>query len=119
MRRIRRWRVKLLVTAAAGLFASALAAQTMPKLPDGIALPMSEDSIGQVTFYHFTHVDESKPDCTTCHPKLFSIVKVEGKTRAPITHEVMGRGESCGACHDGKKAFAIDDDCTMCHRDPE
>jgi c(7)-type cytochrome triheme protein len=116
MRRIRRWRVKLLVTAAAAMFASALAAQSMPKLPDGIELPMSEDSIGQVTFYHFTHVDEARPDCTTCHPALFSIVKVKSKAPPPITHEAMGQGQQCGACHDGKKAFAIDEDCTACHR---
>ncbi|MCX6544793.1 MAG: hypothetical protein NTV05_10325 [Acidobacteria bacterium] len=27
----------------------------------------------------------------------------------------MKQGRACGACHDGKKSFGVDD-CTMCHR---
>jgi c(7)-type cytochrome triheme protein len=33
----------------------------------------------------------------------------------PIVHATMEKGEQCGMCHDGKKAFALDEDCTFCH----
>jgi c(7)-type cytochrome triheme protein len=29
--------------------------------------------------------------------------------------ERMKKGELCGACHDGSKAFAVDE-CTSCHQ---
>jgi c(7)-type cytochrome triheme protein len=98
------------------LLASALGAQTLPKLPGPTALPKSADSPGQVTFNHSTHVDDAKPTCTTCHPRLFSILKDGAPApRAAIVHAKMEKGQQCGACHDGKKAFAIEDDCAACH----
>jgi c(7)-type cytochrome triheme protein len=109
--------------AGAGLaLATTLAAQTLPKLPDGIALPQSADSPGQVTFNHATHVDDASPSCTACHPRQFSMLDAErarrglAQGRVAITHERMQKGKQCGACHDGKKAFAIEDDCTGCHQ---
>lgn len=97
----------------------ALGAQALPKLPSRIALPRSENSPGQVWFVHDTHLDPARPDCTTCHPRPFRILKAGSpKRRVPITHERMERGELCGRCHDGKKAFALDEDCTYCHREP-
>jgi c(7)-type cytochrome triheme protein len=112
----RQWRSRfpgLLVVAALALWGTALAGQSMPKLPDGLPLAKSADSPGQVTFNHFTHVDEANPSCTSCHSSLFPILK--SSPRPKYTHEVMGKGQLCGACHDGKKAFALDDDCSACH----
>lgn len=91
----------------------ALGAATL-KLPAGIDLPQGGDSPGVVTFYHETHVDAEKPDCTTCHPGQFRILGATRRT--PITHERFDRGEACASCHNGKKAFAIDDDCSNCHK---
>lgn len=109
---------RVLATAGAVALATALAAQTLPKLPDGLALARSADSPGQVTFNHSTHVDAGRPDCTGCHPKPFPILKAApGVTRTPIVHAKMDKGQQCGACHDGKKAFALADDCTLCHRE--
>jgi c(7)-type cytochrome triheme protein len=110
------WPARVVVMAAGLLLASALGAQTLPKLPGPMALPRSADSPGQVTFNHATHVDDAKPTCTTCHPRLFSILK-EGAPapRVAIVHAKMEKGQQCGACHDGKKAFAIEDDCAACH----
>jgi c(7)-type cytochrome triheme protein len=34
----------------------------------------------------------------------------------PVTHADMEKGRYCGACHDGKKGFALDD-CAACHQD--
>jgi c(7)-type cytochrome triheme protein len=98
--------------------AVALSAQSLGRLPAGIALPRSADSPGQVTFLHETHVDAARPDCTTCHPRLFSILRQgEGAKRVPIVHAQMDKGRQCGACHDGKRASAMEDDCTHCHRE--
>ena len=100
------------------LCAVALSAQSLSRLPAGIALPRSADSPGQVTFLHETHVDAARPDCTTCHPRPFSILEQgEGAKRVPIAHAQMEKGGQCGACHDGKRASAIEDDCTHCHRE--
>lgn len=96
---------------------SAVAAQSkMPKLPAPYQFAQTGDSPGKVTFNHASHVDESAPSCTSCHPKAFSILKAgaaaDGK---PVTHAAMEKGQSCGACHNGKKSFGFDD-CTLCHR---
>ncbi len=104
----------LLMLAGGGLLA-----QGLPKLPDGLALVKSSDSPGQVTFNHFTHVDSTKPECATCHPKPFSILGSKGGKRATMKHDDFQKGQFCGSCHDGKKAFAVEDDCTNCHRDGE
>jgi c(7)-type cytochrome triheme protein len=92
---------------------TAAAAGDLPKLPGPLALPQSGDSPGVVTFNHETHVDADKPACTTCHPRLFKILKASPRT--PIVHDRMKQSQQCGACHDGKKAFAPED-CTACHR---
>ncbi len=98
--------------AAAGLGAAAL-----PKMPGPIAIPKSADSPGQVVFDHESHVDASSPDCTVCHPRPFSFVKTgRAVPREPMVHDRMDKGAYCGHCHDGKKAFAFDQDCTFCHR---
>jgi c(7)-type cytochrome triheme protein len=94
-----------------------LAAQSkMPKLPQPHSFARTGDSPGTVTFNHASHVDESAPACTNCHPKRFSILKAgaaaDGK---PITHAAMEKGQACGACHNGKTSFGFDD-CSLCHR---
>jgi c(7)-type cytochrome triheme protein len=114
----RGWTGQLAVGIAALLLATALTAQTLPKLPGPLALPKTADSPGAVTFNHATHVDTAKPTCTECHPRLFSILKAGAPApRAPITHAKMEKKQQCGACHDGKKAFAIEDDCAGCHQE--
>ena len=98
--------------------AVALSAQSLSRLPAGLALPRSADSPGQVTFLHDTHVDSDRPDCPTCHPRLFSILKQGGRAKGtPVVHVQMEKGNQCGACHDGTRASAIEDDCTHCHRE--
>ena len=109
----------LMIWLAAPLLAGALcaataAAQSMPRLPGDIRLARSADSPGQVIFAHETHVDSSKPNCTTCHSQGFNILKASG--RRPITHDNFDKHLQCGKCHDGKNAFKVDDDCTNCHR---
>ena len=106
----------VVVLAALALVGTACAQSKMPKLPAPYAFPQTGDSPGKVTFNHESHVDEAAPSCTSCHPKVFKILKAgataDGKA---ITHDAMDKGQACGACHNGQKSFGFDD-CTMCHR---
>ena len=65
----------------------------------------------KVTFSHEAHVVTAKLGCTDCHPKLF----LDTARSKRITMAQMKKGQSCGACHDGKRAAGLDD-CTTCHR---
>ena len=115
MRSIRGGRV-LVVMGLALVFGALALAQGLPKLPADVVLPQGKDSPGKVVFSHTTHVDQGKPDCTACHPKLFKIVNpqiVNGSER--LVHAKMEKGAECGRCHNGKDARGFDD-CTMCHR---
>ncbi len=93
-----------------------LLAGPLPNLPKDKALPQGDGSPGVVTFRHDSHVDASRPDCTTCHPTLFPIVKrpATAASPAPIRHADMEQGKSCGSCHDGKRAHGLED-CATCH----
>jgi c(7)-type cytochrome triheme protein len=79
--------------------------------PEPIHFPASNVSPGRVTFDHASHV---KGKCAQCHPRLFAM---KASTSAPPDgmHEV----NACGACHDGKRAFAVEDEksCARCHRE--
>ncbi len=115
--RNRRWvTVSIMLVVGCGVVAAGLAAD-LPRLPKDLALPQGKDSPGQVVFSHQSHIDQSKPDCTTCHPKLFTILKQQRKSarRDPITHARMEKGQSCGACHNGTAAHGFDQ-CASCHR---
>jgi c(7)-type cytochrome triheme protein len=104
------------VVALLALAATVTAQSKLPKLPQPYVFAQTGDSPGKVTFNHESHVDESAPSCTSCHPKAFQILKkgatVDGR---PITHAAMEKGQACGMCHNGKTSFGFDD-CTMCHR---
>ncbi len=96
--------------------AAAVAAADLPRLPKPILVPKGEDSPGQVTFNHESHVDAAKPSCIACHPRLFPMLKGSARKADRITHEKMDQGQACGACHGkGKTAFAFDDACENCH----
>ena len=70
---------------------------------------------GKVTFDGKVHADKGLK-CADCHtkPKLFEMKK----SGAKITMAAMNEGKSCGACHDGKKAFSVKApaDCVKCHK---
>ena len=114
--RSRRWLASIAAVVISLAVAATGLAADLPRLPKDFALPQGKDSPGRVVFSHQTHVDPAKPDCTTCHPKLFTILKQQTPRRGdPITHAQMEKGRSCGACHNGKAAHGFDD-CTSCHR---
>lgn len=63
---------------------------------------------GPVQFKHTVHLKKS-PQCSACHNVLF---KTGSNPR--VSMNAMENGKSCGACHNGKKAFALSA-CTKCH----
>jgi c(7)-type cytochrome triheme protein len=53
--------------------------------------------------------------CGDCHnPAVFPYMK---KGSVKIVMSDLYAGKYCGKCHDGKKAFAIADNCVRCHRE--
>jgi c(7)-type cytochrome triheme protein len=79
--------------------------------PARIGLRRHSDSPGQVAFDHRAHRGTR---CDRCHPALFA----KQASTQPLDKEAMRQGKSCGACHDGKAAFGVDDSdaCERCHR---
>lgn len=114
----KRSRGPLLFIAVVSLFlAGAGFAQQNFKLPPDYVFPQTVGSPGKVTFRHGSHVDPKQPQCTSCHPKLFRILEAGTPAEGgPITHGRMAAGRECGACHNGKVAFGLQDNCTACHR---
>jgi c(7)-type cytochrome triheme protein len=90
--------------------AAALASFQPPK---EVVFPRAPDSPGPVTFRHAAHVDAAAPDCTSCHGD--GAVSFLGRTSAPPAGQ-MHDAKHCGGCHDGTSAFAIDADCSPCHK---
>lgn len=88
-------------------------AQQKPKIPADFTFPQEKGSLGKVTFSHEKH-HEKNPKCTDCHTEVF---KMKKGTSRNLTMAAMNKGESCGVCHDGKKAFGTKDEasCTKCH----
>ena len=93
----------------------AAAAGKLHRLPADYGFAQGEGSPGKVTFSHASHVDEKKPACLTCHPRVFRITEAgRPADKEPIHHARMEAGAACGACH-GKTAFGFDS-CDTCHR---
>ncbi len=65
-----------------------------------------------VIFGHDSHLSKNR-DCRVCHSAIFDLSKKRTYSMAE-----MERGLSCGACHNGKKAFSVatEKDCSKCHR---
>lgn len=70
--------------------------------------------MGKVTFNGKIHADKGLK-CIDCHPTPFP-----NKRSAAGTYkmEKMNKGENCGICHNGAKAFKASDpaNCTKCHK---
>lgn len=66
---------------------------------------------GKAVFSHDAHVVGAKLGCRDCHARLY----LDTKRSQHATMKQMQHGRSCGACHDGKRAFGVDA-CDRCHR---
>lgn len=65
---------------------------------------------GKTVFSHYTHLAKTDNKCRACHSKI--ITGRDGR----VTMEQMEKGKTCGACHDGKKAFTVAGNCGTCHQ---
>jgi len=70
---------------------------------------------GKVVFNHGDHINKKglTNDCRACHDALFDL-----KKKKHYTMSDMKIGRSCGACHDGKRAFPLEN-CGGCHHTKE
>ena len=75
-------------------------------------ISFSGGSAGQVIFRHDSHGMDGGFNCTDCHDTLY-VTKEKDKR---VSKAQMQKGKSCGACHNGKKAFDVKSDCGNCHK---
>ena len=82
-------------------------------VPPGKTVEYAGGPMGKVVFDGKVHADKGLK-CNDCHTKIFQMKK--GSTK--ITMAAMNKGENCGTCHNGTKAFASSDpkNCTNCHK---
>lgn len=69
--------------------------------------------VPDATFNHAGHVTRNR-NCTTCHNAIYNLANKRTYTMAD-----MVKGQSCGVCHNDKKAFGVvaGNDCSKCHSD--
>lgn len=77
--------------------------------PKDVSFRSSKDSPGAVLFRHESH---AAAGCKSCHPAAFAMKA--GGTRVGSASDFHGK---CGACHDGKGGFGVEDSdaCQRCH----
>lgn len=68
-----------------------------------------DSKMGAVTFSGDTHAAAGLK-CNSCHAGIFPM-KAGSAFAAPHKTDA-----SCGACHNGDKAFSVKKDCKMCHK---
>lgn len=67
-----------------------------------------------VIFSHQDHLQKGA-SCQTCHSGLFAMEALNAQKNKDFTMDSFYQGKYCGACHNGKKAFAADTQCARCH----
>lgn len=102
-------RVIICIAAVCFLFTMAMANLAFA-VGSGKKVEYDEKTKGKVIFDGKAHADKGLK-CADCHskPKLF------GMKKTSLKMDDMKAGKSCGACHDGKKAFDASA-CTTCHK---
>ncbi len=97
----------LLVLVAAGLLAATSAAAKV----GGGDIAFSVNGANNVLYSHDFHVIKAGIKCTECHYKIYNT----NEARKDVTMAGMLTGRSCGACHNGQKAFTVKANCERCH----
>lgn len=71
---------------------------------------------GKVLFQHEYHVKLKGMKCNNCHYKTF---QMRGGDAYKMDMGTLTKGQFCGICHDGKKAFDVKapQGCVRCHKD--
>ncbi|MBF0506482.1 MAG: cytochrome c3 family protein [Nitrospirae bacterium] len=71
--------------------------------------------VKSVLFSHRLHVDEKRLSCDMCHANLFAMEALAAQENADFNMDALYKGKYCGACHNGKTAFASNTQCARCH----
>lgn len=81
--------------------------------PPGKTVEFAGGPMGKVTFDGKAHADKGLK-CNDCHTKIFQMKKGSAK----MTMAAINKGEYCGTCHNGTKAFKSSDpaNCKTCHK---
>ena len=98
--------------AVRALLLLAMAATSALAVVGGGDITLKGGKAGDVVFSHGRHVSVAGLGCQECHTKLY----VDTKKHKHLSMKEMQKGTSCGACHDGKKAFSVKGDCAKCHK---
>jgi c(7)-type cytochrome triheme protein len=85
-------------------------------MPESLRIPIVRehgrgDPAEAALFSHWAH-DQFR--CYSCRPSIFP------QALQGFTHDDLDNGHFCARCHDGKKAWSIDDadvECETCHRE--
>ena len=71
--------------------------------------------VKSVLFKHQHHVDAKKISCEKCHSGLFEMQALLAQEKKDFVMDSLYKGKYCGACHNGKDAFAAQNQCARCH----
>jgi c(7)-type cytochrome triheme protein len=76
-------------------------------------LTFAPKNASPVVFSHEKHVSKGLK-CAGCHYQIFQMAK--GSFKMDMTK--ITKGDFCGKCHNGQKAFDVEDrkNCVRCHR---
>jgi len=71
------------------------------------------EGMANVLYSHDYHVSKAQLKCAACHPAVFK----RSSQHTFVGMANMQKGKSCGACHNGTKAFSVTDQkhCATCH----
>lgn len=96
-----------------GLIALFLAASPAWAVTGGGDIVFKVEGMASVLFSHDHHVSKARQKCSECHYALYS----NRAQRKAVGMAEMRKGKSCGACHNGKKAFDVAEkkNCATCH----
>jgi c(7)-type cytochrome triheme protein len=77
-------------------------------------LTFSPKNTSPVVFSHEKHVNGKGVKCSGCHYHVFQMEK--GSYKMDMIK--ITKGDFCGKCHNGRKAFDVKDqkNCSLCHR---
>lgn len=89
-----------------------LAASAAAAKVGGGKVTFSVKGASAVVFDHEAHVMKTGVKCTECHYRVFNT----REARKAVTMANMEKGWSCGACHDGRRAFDVKTGCSKCHK---
>jgi len=85
-------------------------------VPPGKTVAWEGGGAGRVVFEGTLHKNKGLK-CHDCHTRLFANMK-SGSPRTRMSMKEMYEGNFCGACHNGKEAFSLNDkaNCAKCHK---